>query len=136
MKDSDIILEIFQDFIEIATETKEERMFAESKKVTAPDWMKAAVKKGKKIREGQPKSNQCCERTGLMRASQIENGDNLSLKTIKRMASFFARHGEGDLGNKESKKNQALLLWGSADTKEGVKKAINWCERQIEKLET
>lgn len=135
MKDSDIILEIFQDFIEIATETEEDRMFAEAKNITAPEWMKDAVKKGKKIRDKQTDSNKCCTKVGLTRASQIENGDNLSLKTIKRMSSFFARHGAGDLSNKESKKNQAILLWGAEPTKEGVKKAINWCNNAINKLE-
>ena len=132
MKDFEIYIEIYQDMLEIVNASP---MFKESQGVKAPEWMKSAVRKGQKIRDNQPSSNKCCEQTGLTRAGQILNGDNLSLSTIKRMKSFAARHGAGDLSNKESKRNQSLLIWGCPASKAGVDRFIGWCDAQINKLE-
>ena len=133
-------LEILGDLIDIAnlTEEEEEAMFNETNTVKPPEWMKAAVRRGKKIRDKQPESNQCCTRTGLARANQIENGDNLSKSTIKRMKSFFSRHsGQTSFKDKGegTKREQAINLWGAPYSKEGVDKAIKWCDAQINKLE-
>lgn len=57
--------------------------------------------------------------SGVQRAVNLANGDNLSLETIKRMKSFFARHRGNyekakakNLRPEESKAIQAWLLWG------------------------
>lgn len=130
-------LEILGDLIDIANMDDDEILFAENNSVKAPEWMKAAVRRGKKIREKQPKSNQCCTRAGLARASQIENGDNLSKSTIKRMKSFASRHsGQANgFNDPESKNAQSLLIWGVPYSKSGVDKFIAWCDAQLNKME-
>lgn len=71
---------------------------------------------------------------GVARARDISNGRALSLKTVKRMHSFFSRHGaqvdERDSGwensNDPSAQWIAWLLWGG-DTAE------TWAENIVEK---
>ena len=64
---------------------------------------------------------------GVMRARDLKNRRNLSLRTIGRMVSFFARH-EVDkrsrnwgLDDKPSKGYIAWLLWGGDDGWEWAK---------------
>ena len=74
---------------------------------------------------------------GVARARDIMNGKNLSIKTIKRMYSFFSRqeksikNGEGfkkgDKGYPSAGKI-AWLLWGG----EG---GFNWAKRKVEEIE-
>ena len=130
------------DLLELALEgdsgaTEHVYMFGESKTVTAPEWMKAAARKGMKIRDKQPKSNKCCTPTGLARANQIIDGKPMSLSTIKRLKSFVARHAgqmKGDI-DPNSKQAQGLMLWGSPATKAGAERTIKWADAQIKKLE-
>ena len=65
MKDFEIYLEIHQDLLEAANETDGDRLYKEGQSVKAPEWMKAAVRRGRKIRDNQPPSNKCCKPTGL-----------------------------------------------------------------------
>lgn len=130
----DIYIDLLEDLREIASTHRAE--YAEEQKVVAPQWMKMAVQKGKKIRDSQSPSNKCCTDVGLRRASQIENGETLSLSTLKRMKSFVARHsGQADWGEPNSKRAQALLLWGVPYSKQGAEKFIKWVDSKISALE-
>jgi len=117
---------------------KEMVTFSESKTVTPPKWMQENAKRGLRIREEQPASNRCCTRVGLARANTLAKGGKLSLSTVNRMKSFAARHGANLKTNTEpnSKLAQGLLLWGISPTKSGVKRVIDWCDRQINKMES
>jgi hypothetical protein len=131
----DIYIESLEDLREIANSDKV-MIYSEPIKVVAPNWMKSAVRRGNKIREVQPASNKCCTLVGLRRANQIENGETLSLQTIKRMKSFAARHSaQADWNSPDSKQAQALLLWGIPYSEAGSKRFVNWCDNQINKLE-
>lgn len=133
--DTAIYADTLDDLREVATSKSEELTFAEVR-VVAPKWMRSAVKRGKRIREAQPDSNKCCTPIGLRRANQIENGETLSLPTIKRMKSFAARHsGQASWNAPESKNAQGLLLWGVPYSSTGAKRFIAWCDVQISKLE-
>ena len=79
--------------------------------------MKAAARRGLKMRSEQSPSNKGGTAVGVARARDIVNGAALPLATVKRMFSFFSRH-EVDKQSKEWKTNpnskgkQAWLLWG------------------------
>lgn len=135
ISDNDIldVICLFQDAIDIITNQDEERVtFAESDSISVPSYMKSAAKRGLNLREKQTDSNKCCTPTGIARARQLSNKENLTISTIKRIKSFAARHAS-DLGSaeKDSKKVQALLMWGVPATSSGVDKVIKWCDRQI-----
>lgn len=82
---------------------------------TPPAEVAAAAKRGLELRAEQPPSNRGGTEVGLARARQLANREPVSLSTIKRMASFFARHEvdkKGEGWGKDSKGYQAWLLWG------------------------
>lgn len=125
--------DLLDELREIATLDTSE--YSEQIKITAPGWMKAAVKRGFKLRDAS--KDKCCTAVGLRRGNQILNGETLSLSTIKRMKSFAARHGSNaDFQNNTGKQAQALLLWGVPHSPEGVKKFIKWCDAKISQLES
>lgn len=133
-----LLLDLLEDMsVEVDEKANGLRLFSE-KDTAIPQWMKNAVKKGMKIREEATPSNKCCTDVGLARANQILSDDNLSLSTLKRMKSFSARHGSTvdwrSLG-KDSKKAQALLLWGVPASKSGLEKFNKWVNREIAKKE-
>ena len=131
----DFYIDTIEDLREIAG-TDEDITYSEKKKVTAPQWMKYAAKRGLKIRSEQPESNRCCLPTGLRRANQIKNGETLSLSTLKRMKSFAARHGaQADWKTPEGKNAQALLVWGIPYSKDGLNKFKMWVDKKIAYLE-
>jgi len=73
------------------------------------------AQKGIDLRNSLPQSRRCCTSVGIRRGSQLANQQRVSLSTIKRMVSYFARH-EVDKKGKgwgvDSKGYQAWLLWG------------------------
>jgi len=82
---------------------------------TPPPSVAAAARRGLELRAEQPPSNRGGTAVGVARARDLSNRKAVSLSTIKRMVSFFARHevdksGEG--WGKDSKGYQAWLLWG------------------------
>jgi hypothetical protein len=82
---------------------------------TPPASVAAAAKRGLAIREKEPPSNRGGTEVGLARARQLANREAVSLSTIKRMVSFFARHEvdkKGEGWGQNSKGYQAWLLWG------------------------
>lgn len=80
-----------------------------------PASVAAAARRGLELRAEQPPSNRGGTAVGVARARDLANRKGIPLSTLKRMASFFARHevdksGEG--WGKDSKGYQAWLLWG------------------------
>lgn len=80
-----------------------------------PASVAAAARRGLDLRAEQPPSNRGGTAVGVARARDLANRRPVSLSTLKRMVSFFARHevdksGEG--WGKDSKGYQAWLLWG------------------------
>ena len=71
---------------------------------------------------------------GLTRAHQLDRGDALSLKTVKRMHSFFSRHRKnrrtftksGDPGNGTI----AWLLWGGDSGAKWAKSIVRWAKKE------
>ena len=106
-----------------------------AKSVKPAKFLSNNAKRGIRIRNEQTKSNKCCTRTGLARANQLINQENLSIATLQRMKSFISRHGANVTSSTDpnSKLAQSLLVWGASPTKSGVQRAINWIDRQIKK---
>lgn len=83
----------------------------------APPAARRAARRALEIREGLPPSRRGGTPVGLRRASQIANGEPISIDTLRRMVSFFARHGDSP-GSAEARRDptskaaQAWGLWG------------------------
>jgi len=74
-----------------------------------------AARRGLELRAEQPPSNRAGTPVGLARASQLANRRPVSLETLRRMRSYFARHAvdkEGEGWGRDSKGFQAWLMWG------------------------
>ena len=92
--------------------------FSSQKFETYNDYPKAAIAAAKQgIKRNKANKNKCATQVGKVRAQQIANGENLSLKTIKRMRSFLLRQKDNyDLAVKRSDYDAcgyiSYLLWG------------------------
>lgn len=87
-----------------------------------------AAQRGLALRAEQPPSNRGGTAVGLARARDLANRRSVSLSTLKRMVSFFARHevdksGEG--WGIDSKGYQAWLLWGGNPGRAWAKRIVN-----------
>lgn len=70
---------------------------------------------GLALRAALPPSRRCCTGVGLARARDLANRRAVSLRTVRRMRSYFARHAvdaQGRGWGVDSKGWQAWLLWG------------------------
>lgn len=70
---------------------------------------------GLELRSTQPPSNRACTPVGIRRATQLANRQPVSVTTLKRMVSYFARHEVDKKGKNwgiNSKGFQAWLCWG------------------------
>jgi hypothetical protein len=77
-----------------------------------PQAVRANAKRGLELRQ---KYNRGGTQVGVARARDLSNGASLSLSTIKRMNSYFARHEvdkKGEGWGKDSAGYIAWLLWG------------------------
>lgn len=72
--------------------------------------MRAAARRGLELRRKHGKGGTS---VGVARARDIANGKGLSLSTVKRMRSFFARHDGNQKGGEDDAGYIAWLLWGS-----------------------
>lgn len=82
-----------------------------------PQEVRDAAARGLALRERQTPSNRAGTPVGLARARDLVNGRDLSLSTIRRMVSFFARHDtvaerRARREDPNSRALQAWLLWG------------------------
>lgn len=77
----------------------------------------SAARRALKVRSEQPPSNRAGTAVGIARARQFANRERMSISTIKRIVSFFARH-EKSTGSANARKDstskaaQAWGLWG------------------------
>ena len=97
---------------------------------TPPASVAAAARRGLALREAQPPSNKAGTAVGIARARDLANRRPLSVDTLRRMASYFARHEvdkEGDGWGIDSKGYQAWLLWGGDPGRA-------WVNRQLSNL--
>ena len=97
-----------------------------------------AAKRGLEAREKANESDKCCTRTGLARANQLANRENLSLETLERMRDFFNRHRDNVDGSEsleEDKGNQSIAMWGAMPNQKSIDAALKWVERKIRVLE-
>lgn len=93
------------------------------------------AKRGLELRDKQPSSNKCCTATGLARARQLINRQELSPSTVERMKSFFERHEvdkQGEGWGEDSKGYQAWLVWGGDAGYTWAKKIVAQMERADE----
>lgn len=92
--------------------------FSAQKFETYNDYPQAAIKAAKQgIKRNKENKNKCATQVGKVRAQQLANGENLSLKTIKRMRSFLMRQKDNyELAVKRSDYDAcgyiSYLLWG------------------------
>lgn len=97
------------------------------KSATPPPAVAAAARRGLELRAKQPPSNRGGTPVGIRRAAQLANREPVSLSTLKRMVSFFARHEvdkQGEGWGVDSKGYQAWLLWGGNPGRAWAKRMI------------
>lgn len=102
--------------------------YANSDTFTPPQDVRTAARRGLALREKQSPSNRGGTAVGVRRASQLANGQPVSFATIKRMASFFARHAvdaKGEGWGVDSKGWQAWLLWGGYPGRRWANRIVN-----------
>lgn len=86
-----------------------------------------AAQRGLDLRAEQAPSNRGGTAIGVARARDLANRRGVSLSTLKRMVSFFARHEVDKSGKgwgKDSKGYQAWLLWGGNPGRAWAKKIL------------
>lgn len=96
----------------------------------APIEVAMEARLGLKIRSEQTPSNRACTAVGVRRAVQLAYQQPLSLDTLKRMKSYFARHEVDKKGKNwgvNSKGYQAWLMWGGDSGRD-------WCISVLEIL--
>lgn len=92
-----------------------------------PDSVKKNAKRGIKLNE--KINNKCATRVGKIRAQQLADGEPISMKTIRRMASYLSRAKEYyNPDDTEACGTISYLLWGGQS-------ALNWAEKKIKKYE-
>lgn len=86
---------------------------------TANASMVSAAKAARRAREEKPASQRGGTSVGLRRATQIVNGEAMSLDTVKRMIRYLSRHlgdKQGATWGDQGKGWQAWGLWGGDAT--------------------
>lgn len=68
---------------------------------------------------------------GVARARDLANGKGISLETLKRMRSFFARHDVNPRDDKTSAASIAWRLWGGSAGRQWVEGQLGKWERQL-----
>jgi hypothetical protein len=88
---------------------------------------------GLAIRAQQPPSQRCCTPVGLRRAVQLMDRQPVSVRTLKRMRSYFQRHAVDAQGARwddpynPSKGRVAWMLWGGDSGRK-------WCNKLLDSL--
>ena len=82
---------------------------------TPPAAVAEAARRGLELRRSLPPSRRGGTEVGVRRAVQLSNRQTVSVDTLRRMVSYFARHEidrEAPGWGKDSRGWQAWLLWG------------------------
>ena len=101
--------------------------------------MREMAERGLRLREEHGRGG---TEVGVARARDIKNGENLSVETVGRMASFFARHRvdldapAADPGHEDYPSAGVIfwLLWGG-DPNDPDGAGAGWAERKLEEIE-
>jgi len=94
-----------------------------------------AARRALDIRDGLPPSRKAGTAVGVRRAAQLAARQQVSLDTIKRMVSFFARHGASPGSakarrNRTSKAAQAWGLWGGNAGRSWARRILRQQEKE------
>jgi hypothetical protein len=91
-----------------------------------------AARRGLELRAEQPPSNRAGTPVGLARASQLANRRPVSVETLRRMRSYFARHAvdkQGEGWGRDSRGYQAWLMWGGDPGRAWARRILRDVER-------
>lgn len=86
------------------------------------------------VRKAKPPSQRGMTSVGIARATQLANRSPVSLNTIHRMASYFARHEvdkQGSTWNEQGKGWQAWNGWGGDEGRNWVNQIIKETKMEI-----
>lgn len=120
-------------YLELLAEGVKVRNPAPSRTFVPPAAVAAEARLGLAIRAQQPPSQRCCTPVGLRRASQLANRQPVSVRTLKRMRSYFQRHAVDAKGARwddprnPSKGKVAWLIWGGDSGRK-------WCNDILDQL--
>lgn len=99
-----------------------------------PRTVREEAKRGLALREKAPPSKKAGTRVGLARANQLAKGDPVSIETIQRMVSFFARHEGNEEGEDPfDKGKQAWFLWGGNTGRRWAEATLSRWEKEQER---
>lgn len=99
--------------------------------LTPTQEMADAARRALGVRDEKPKSQQGMTRTGLARANQLIDREELSPDTVRRMLSFFERHEvdkQGETWGDQGKGWQAWHGWGGDP-------GFAWAKRKVKELD-
>lgn len=96
---------------------------------SAQNIAKNALEKRKKL----PPSKRAGTPVGIARARDIANGKELSLDTMKRVASFARHLPAAKKGGSESKAQMAVNLWGGTSFVKSAKNVVDRMEKKKKK---
>lgn len=102
----------------------------------APPDVRAAARRALEVRAKSPESQQGMTPVGLARARQLAYGEPVSIETIRRMVSYFARHEVDKLGTTWDEKGkgwQAWNGWGGDAGKQWAERVLREHEAQLAK---
>ena len=122
----DAIALVAEPAIELDFQFFNKQNFAE----TYNDFPQSAIKAAEQgIKRNKAIKNKCGTAVGKRRATQLANGENVSIQTIKRMRAFLLRQRDNyDLAIKRSDYNAcgyiSYLLWGGPS-------ALPWAEKKL-----
>jgi hypothetical protein len=118
------------------------RLIKSESSFTPPDGVRSAARRGLELREkwkrgGITNSEASAEGigSGVQRATNLKNGDAISLATVKRMAAFFSRHqknyrpDEKEADGGPTAGTIAWLLWGGNAGKSWAQGVLNRVEK-------
>jgi phage-related protein (TIGR01555 family) len=99
---------------------------------TPPQAVRDNAQRALDIREGKPESQRGMTAVGLARARDLANGRAVSLDTIERMVSYFARHEvdkQGSTWGEQGKGWQAWQGWGGDEGRAWATRILERAER-------
>jgi len=100
--------------------------FAKDSYADYGDGVKGNAKRGRELNE--KNGNKCATQVGKVRSAQLESGEAISLKTLKRMYSYLSRaETYYDESNSNACGTISFLLWGG-------KAGLSWSRNKLREL--
>jgi DNA-directed RNA polymerase subunit K/omega len=101
-----------------------------------PAAVRRAARRALELRASLPPSRRGMTPVGIRRATQLANGQPVSVATLRRMVSFFARHEvdkQGEGWGKDSRGYQGWLGWGGDPGRAWARRILRRVEREKRK---